>query len=236
MIQLAREELFRYAEAYQQLLKVRIKETLTAWCGIGTAESNARNHLCFDELQSFFEREEYQLDSTTIQTAEADERLEREMIGPLEKSRFLQQLSDKCESVVLNQVGEAVVSVLVELIVDVLWTNEKRMTDWGSLLLSKQVRMLQGFISKMSQPSADGAVAASAPNLIQAWERLSQIVHVLQLEKPSDWTIYQSTSVLSPGELERTLSLRVEFSNEAIQTVVSNASKAASTEIQKINQ
>ena len=53
------------------------------------------------------------------------------------------------------------------------------------------------------------------------WERLTQAVAVLQLEKPSDWSsYYQSTSVLSSQELKGILSLRVDFSSEAIERVV----------------
>jgi len=127
--------------------------------------------------------------------------------------------------------------VVVEIVLRSLWSTEvpKKFTDWGSLLLSKQTRMLQTFVSTtLLQPSsrnetdlgtvvAPPVVPASfTAKLLQIWERLSQVTTVLQLEKPSDWLLYHSTSVLQPDELARTFALRVDFSADAIQSVVAS--------------
>jgi hypothetical protein len=229
MIQLGREELCRYAEAYRVLLTMQIEGMLEQWCGFGVeVSSRSKKGLCLDNLRSFLAQEDYNLDAARFNAAEADERLDRELLGPLKESRMLKQLPDKCESDILRQVGERIVSILVELILDCLWNTDKKFTDWGSLLLSKQIRKLQGFVAEtMSQQSSNGDTSAVAPNFIQRWERLSQTLTVLQLEKPSDWLAYQATSILSPEELRQTLSLRVAFSVHSIQAVVSTVSKSS---------
>jgi hypothetical protein len=228
MIQLGREDLCRYAEAYRVLLTTQIEGMLDQWCGFGgEVSSRSKKGLCFDNLRTFLAQEDYNLNATRFNAAEADERLDRELLGPLKESRMLNQLPDKCESDVLHQFGERIVSIIVELILGCLWSSDNKFTDWGSLLLSKQIRKLQSFVSEtISQQSSDGDISAVAPNFIQRWERLSQTLTVLQLEKPSDWLAYQATSILSPEELRQTLSLRVDFSADAVQSVVFTVSKS----------
>ena len=242
LIELAREELVRYSDTYQKLLTDRIAESLVIWCGNTDTSGNPvrakRGALCFRELQLFFERETYNLDGNSIGLAESDERLEQELIGPLRNAKFLQQLPDKCEAEVLRIAAERVAATVVDIVLDSLWKTsdagtKKKFTDWGSLLLSKQSRMLQTYIStNILQPSAaqlgTGHVApVNASNLLRIWERLSQVVTVLQLEKPSDWLAYHSTSILSANELSRTQHLRVDFSSDAIESVVSSVSPHA---------
>jgi len=224
LIQLAREELFRYAEAYQAMLTAHISDNIEASCG-STKETVALRGFCFHDLYAFLDHENYNIDAGTIAKAESDERLDRGLIEPLRSSRFLGQISSKCESDVLRQVGEAVVTTLVDLFLEVLWKTGKQFTDWGSLLLAKQVRLVQAYVSKILSPDGSDVVT---PSLFQKWERLSQVLSVLQLEKPSDWLAYSSS--LSPDELRSTLQLRVDFSPDAIQAVVSQVSKASGGE------
>ena len=117
---------------------------------------------------------------------------------------------------------------------------DKKFTDWGSLLLSKQIRMLQGLVAKVLTPSQSemqvqvgdvAAAAAASSNLIQRWERVSQLVTVLQLERPSDWLMYNQGSgvELTVDELRKTLSLRVDFSTDAINAVISQVEAASVT-------
>jgi hypothetical protein len=87
---------------------------------------------------------------------------------------------------------------------------------------------LQAYIgATMIQPTSLQAgssttVTGTGPKLLQIWERLSQVVAVLQLEKPSDWLAYHSSAILSAPELAKTLALRVDFSSDAIEKVVAN--------------
>jgi hypothetical protein len=236
MIQLAHEEFLRSSEAYDQRLESRIAETL-----------QSHSH-CLVLLRGFLEHENYELATSTISDAESDERLERDMMGPLRSSPFLQQLSGSLQADVCWKVGEEISRAIVEnVIFHVLWVDgqdhghaqsTKRFTDLGALLLAKQVRMLQGFISEVATDpetriaSSTAAAVAPAisvlPNFV-LWERLSQVLTALQLEKPSDWLAYSyhSSSSLSPDELRRTFLLRVDFSADAVNAVVAQVSRKA---------
>jgi len=79
MIQLAREELSGYADAYQKLLTDRIEETLDRYCGSSSKRSSSIHrgnkksaHKCFWDLELFLERENYNLNGDTLAAAEAD--------------------------------------------------------------------------------------------------------------------------------------------------------------------
>jgi hypothetical protein len=232
MIQLAREELFRSAQSYDE------------WLAHVVTEQVQQNSQSLVVLRDFFLDENYALTSSTIGAAESDDRLERDMMGPLKMCPFLSQLSHKLDADVCRRVGDELVHVLVDkVILQVLWTDRddeggngrdpvepKRFTELGALLLSKQVRMLQGLAARVVSNPELGSVASASisstapfllPNFAQ-WERLSQVLTALQLEKPSDWLLYryQSSSNLSPDELRRTLLLRTDFSREAISAVV----------------
>jgi hypothetical protein len=223
MIKLAREEFNRFAESYQILLTARIHEFMVIWCGDINDSPENRQGLCFQQLQTFFDREDYNLDADTFELADKPERLEQSMLAPLNESKLLAQLTYKCESNdVLKQVGIMIVCTIVDIVTTSVWTNEKQFSDWGSLLLSTQARLLQSFCKTILTPASD---EASGPDLLSYWERLSEVVAVLQLEKPSDWMAYSSTSTLTTEEINDTLRLRVDFSQEAIQAVVAQLTK-----------
>ena len=237
MIQLAREELFRFAGGYQKMLTSSMKATFASWCGELNSEaltsssmrSKKRRQKPLNHLKSFFEKEQYNLQSNDFAKLEADERLERDFIRPLQESIFFQQLPEKCDEEVMRQAAEHMTLTFVNLIIACLWQSERKFTDWGSLLLSKQVRMLQAFVARVTDPSmsvggrttVDRGVGGAS--LIHKWERLSQVVAVLQLEKPADWLAY--SSILTADELGRTMSLRVDFPAEAIHAVVTSIGK-----------
>jgi len=83
--------------------------------------------------------------------------------------------------------------------------------------------MLQTFLNNLQEKSSSGN--AMTQNVIdskastEAWERLSQVATVLQLERPSDWTLYKPTSVLTKQDLRQAMQLRVDFSLDAISAV-----------------
>ena len=129
MIQLSREELSGYADTYQKLLTDRIEETLDKFCGssssksLSLSSSRSTKHQCFRDLELFLQRENYNLNGDTITAAEADERLEKELLGPLRESKFLHQLRNKCESEVLQITAERVATVVVDIVLRVLWQS-----------------------------------------------------------------------------------------------------------------
>lgn len=218
MISLAREELMRYSQSYTNLLHQKAVHSIAEWCGVWS-DSNQLASLkgkCLHTLRDFFIGENYNLDNAAFNHAETDERLEHELLDPLKESKLISQL-DKCDAEVGLAICQEFSGQVAELIPTLLWSNQKRFTDWGSLLLSKQVRLLQNHITGLL--SDDTAQGIAPPSFLDKWERMSQVVTILQLERPSDWSIYQATSLLTMEELRQTMNARVDFSADAIASV-----------------
>lgn len=77
--------------------------------------------------------------------------------------------------------------------------------------------MVQTYLSSLAVE--DNAAHAAA--LLNEWQRVTQVVTLLQLEKPSDWSVYYQhvSHVLTTEEVKQTLCLRVDFSKDAIAAV-----------------
>lgn len=223
MIHLAREELLRYSNTYQVLLTNQIQDVINEWCG-SLQDTYSQKEKCLHALRDLFQSENYELNATTFPGAEADERLEREMLGALQHSRLIENLS-KCDGDVAYLLCKELISLLSTLLLECLW-YDKKFTDWGSLLLSKQVRMLQTYLSSLVEEDA-----VHNAGLLREWQRVTQAVTLLQLEKPSDWAAYLSTDdMLTNEEVKRTLSLRIDFSSDAIAAVCGNVDDADNNE------
>lgn len=220
MIQLAREELFRFSKEYQFFLEMRASDVVSEFCGSVSDASVYRGEYVIPILRYYFERENYDIATPdALQMAEDDARITQIFIHPLQESAFLQRLGS-CDTDVLLVIYGEMASRLTDLFLDFLTSDNvpKVFTDWGALLLSKQVRMIQNFLTKSIETLSDRAIPA-----MPQWERLSQVVNILQLEKPSDWSFYEQSSTLTPDELLRILSLRKDFSREAIGAVVASS-------------
>ncbi len=229
MIHLAREELFRYANTYQDLMRAQAVDVVNEFCGRLQDAPVYKGSTFVPVLRYYLERENYALpNAQQLKLAEDDARLHKILIQPMDDCRLLRNF-EKCDVDVLRILCQEIVKTTVELFMDVILSRviPKRFTDWGSLLLSKEVRTVQHHLQGLLQQAVSKAAASSrdqvAPVLTTFWERLSQAVMILQLEKPSDWAFYQSTSVLSPQELQMILQLRVDFSHDAIQAVAVSA-------------
>lgn len=117
------------------------------------------------------------------------------------------------------------------IVLQYLW-RDKKFTDWGSLLLSKQVRMLQTHLSSLVEEEN----ALHSAKLLEEWQRVAQAVTLLQLEKPSDWAAYRDESdVLTKEEVKQTLSLRIDFSSDAIAAVCGDRGEATANGDKKSN-
>jgi len=277
MVHLAREELFRYSKNYQDLLQTQIVKIVTEFCGslkdddVPYGRNNHTNII--PVLRYNLERESYNLPNAQyLANAEEDTRLYKILIQPINDCQLFHQF-DKCDAAVLRLLCQETARVLCELFLNILLpttsttsssssttTNPKKkkmFTDWGSLLFSKEVRLIQNHLQALMQQAVSTAAmfsheddqAHSSILMSQQWERLSQAVTILQLEKPSDWLSYNtyhqsqpkytssgtstgtststststSTAVLlSTKELYEILSLRVDFSRDAINRVVAS--------------
>jgi hypothetical protein len=238
MIHLAREELFRYSKNYRDLLQIQSVRVVSEFCGRLEDAPVFKGSTCIPVLRYYLEREGYELpNAQELAAAEDDVRLHKILIQPMQDCKLLQSF-EKCDVDVLRSVCLEIARCLSDLFLDIILskTIPKRFTDWGSLLLSKQVRMVQNHLQSLTERATANDVATSyqghasaVPVLTVQWERLSQAVTILQLEKPSDWSYYyQSSSVFSPVELASILKLRVDFSADAIGAVVTAAGEAAS--------
>lgn len=106
-------------------------------------------------------------------------------------------------------------TLMARLLLKYLWRDDKKFTDWGSLLLSKQVRLIQNYMASLVEENA-----LHAASLLNEWQRVTQVVTLLQLEKPSDWAAYRDDNhVLSNEEIKQTLCLRIDFSTDAVAAV-----------------
>lgn len=123
-----------------------------------------------------------------------------------------------------------------EIILQVLLKEQKEFNEWGAMLLSKQVRALQNVFCSLIlgtgvSSSKDDAkpVSASTVNtstILKQFDRVNQAVSLLQLEKPSDWLSFaykvgDTDDNLTTEEIKAIMSLRLDFSQEAIAKVCS---------------
>ena len=220
MIHLAREELFRFSGNYQKLLKQEVCKVVKEFCGSSQDVALYKGSLCIPVLKYYLERENYELpNADELKNAEDDARLRKQFIEPLEESYLLQHFQ-KCDADVLRAICEELATALVDLFLECIHSKviPKRFTDWGSLLLSKQVRTVQNQISSLMEKASDHTIP-----ILPQWERLSQAVTILQLEKPSDWSFYEATSILSLEQVEQILLLRIDFSRDAVAAVLAGS-------------
>ena len=125
-----------------------------------------------------------------------------------------------------------------EIILSVLLKSNKEFNDWGAMLLSKQVRLLQNTYCGLvlgpgdADGTANGALSSiNTSTILSQFSRVNQAVSILQLEKPSDWLAFaykvdvgDDANSLKADEIKQVMSLRVDFSEEAIAKVCSQIS------------
>jgi len=232
MLTFARDELASHSRLYHNLLKQRVRALVTDLCG-GDDLFDCDGQLCLQNLRLFIEKEVYNLDSSSFRSLEGEDRLEAEMIGPVRRSQIFEEIGkDKCDAAVVLQMAEAMSWKSAEIILQVLLQGNTDFNEWGAMLLSKEVRMLQniycGLVLESSGPDSSNTAKAGASSsistasILKQFERVNQAVSILQLEKPSDWLAFaykvgQSDDTnLTPDEIRKVMSLRVDFSDEAI--------------------
>ncbi len=233
MLTFARDELASHARAYHSLLQHRVRGFVTDLGGCDDI-FDCDGKLCLQNLRLFVEREVYNLDGASFQKLEGEDRIESEMIGPIRRSQIFEVVrQDKCDAAVVMQISEAMSWKSAEIILQILLQGHTRFTEWGALLLSKQVRMLQniycGLVLDSAEPKnanvAKTTSSTSSLSILTQFERVNQAVSILQLEKPSDWLAFSykvgesGETNLTGDEIQKIMSLRVDFSEEAIARV-----------------
>jgi hypothetical protein len=166
---------------------------------------------------------------------EGEDRLESELIGPVRRSQIFKEIGEeKCDAVVVMQIAEAIGSKSAEIILQVLLQGNTHFNEYGAMLLSKQVRMLQNLLcglvlesrgSGRTQSAKASPSSISTYSILKQFSRVNQAVSILQLEKPSDWLAFSykvgesDETNLTADEIQKIMGLRVDFSEEAIKGV-----------------
>lgn len=222
MLIFARDELNAHSRSYLSLLRQRVRALVNDLCG-GDYIFDCDGSLCLQNLRLFVENEEFNLDSLSFRQLEDEDRLESLIVGPVRRSQIFEEIGrDKCDAVVVLQIAEAMGSKAADIILQVLLQGNKQFNEYGALLLSKQLRMLQNLLCSLV---FDSAKTGSTVSILNQFARANQAVSILQLEKPSDWLQFSykvgesDQTNLSADEIQKIMGLRVEFSEEAIARV-----------------
>ena len=232
MLTFAKDELASHARSYHNLLKQRVRALVSDLCGADDL-FDCDGKLCLQNLRLFVENEVYNLNASSFRSMEDEERLDAEMIAPIRRSQIFEEIGrDKCDGVVVLQMAEEMSLRSTEIILSVLLKSEhcKEFNDWGALLLSKQVRLLQNTFSSLVLGLGDTDEVCNTSTILTQFNRANQAVSILQLEKPSDWLMFAykvdggDDTNLTADEIKKVMSLRVDFSEEAIATVCSQIS------------
>jgi hypothetical protein len=97
LIQLGGEELFRYSKSYQDLLAAQVSQVVTDFRGSLQDAPDYKGRYRISVLRYYLKREKYLLPNAD----ELDVRLNKQLIQPLQESRFLQE-SEKRDADVLK--------------------------------------------------------------------------------------------------------------------------------------
>jgi len=267
MVQFVEEQLMSHSLSYTTLLREQIINTISKQCGTvldtqvpPTFIASLPSAPSLHRLYYYLSETQYHLDALAFQRAEIDER-DMEMMVPLRECPFVAQVcSLKCEEGVTVCIAQNLSAQVVSLILGTLLDQKKMFTDWGSLLLAKQIRMLENFfcgiilrkqdsdVDKMHNNDAGptneggtftddgtlnsvGATGGNTGEILHQFQKLSQAITVLQLEKPSDWAAFayevgdSQENNLTKHEIKKLMSLRVDFSEEAVAAVCGESSR-----------
>lgn len=224
MLTFARDELNAHSRSYLSLLQQRVRALVNDLCG-GDDIFDCDGSACLQNLRLFVENEEFNLDSSSFRQLEDEDRLESLIIGPVRRSQIFEEIGkDKCDAVVVLQIAEVMGSKCAEIILQVLLQGSKQFNEYGALLLSKQLRMLQNLFCGLVLDSAT-AKTVSTVSILNQFARANQAISILQLEKPSDWLQFSykvgesDETNLTADEIQKIMGLRVDFSEEAIARV-----------------
>jgi hypothetical protein len=105
--------------------------------------------------------------------------------------------------------------------------KQKQFSELGYLLLSKQIRTLEEFFCSgiIHQNGVESGGNTSV--ILREFQKLAQTVKVLECGNPMEWTTYnydadageKSEFDLSKEEIKHVMRLRIDWSDEAIDTV-----------------
>eukprot|EP00814_Leptocylindrus_danicus_P006542 CAMPEP_0116006900 /NCGR_PEP_ID=MMETSP0321-20121206/1993_1 /TAXON_ID=163516 /ORGANISM="Leptocylindrus danicus var. danicus, Strain B650" /LENGTH=803 /DNA_ID=CAMNT_0003475521 /DNA_START=125 /DNA_END=2533 /DNA_ORIENTATION=- len=203
ILEFARDELKAHSKAYDILLREKSSQAVERWCGqLSNDDDQKRNwlddsgqNLCIPIVQRYIRDNVYVLDAHGCNELEKDETLNANLIDPLKHSDLVREvLSGRCEPRVSLELAKVITSEITTIFFAEIVEREKPFSDWGALVLSKQIRVLETFLCSLLVKDSDDAdhvddgtnVISTAP-IISSFGKMTQVCAVLQLEKPSDW-------------------------------------------------
>ena len=201
-------------------------------------ESNASRYPPLVRIQRYLCQQSYDINNETFYQVESDAVLVPKLLDPLHTCSLLNCIVWCEEKVVIEIIHTLTARLVNQVLLPMIFQGVgpskmmKRFTEWGALLLAKQVRLLQNELCRflISDPDViishhESGSISTAP-ILNAFEKVSQIVSILQLEKPSDWSVMRysvsgvnNNSSLTPKEIKHVMLLRVGFSPEAVAKV-----------------
>jgi hypothetical protein len=275
LLDFTREEWLAHSKQYSSLLTTKTSDAVQYWCGVPldwassnllTNDVSSGNSLLtkmlniekslfpLQRIQKAFAKQSYNIvDADTYHKFEADAFLISQLVDPLHACDLISQITLKrCDQAVIMEIISHLARILSdEIILPMIFfgvgpmKTQKHFTDWGALLLAKQVRVIQnelcsllhyGYehnfgsaaatvpISKQSHHSS--ALLPSTTPILALMERVNQVITVLQLEKPSDWISLKYSAPagiknahLTKEEIRQVMLLRIGFSKEAIASL-----------------
>jgi hypothetical protein len=275
LLDFTREEWRAHSKQYSSLLTTKTSDAVQYWCGapldwassnVLTNQVSSGNSLItkmlniekslfpLQKIQKAFAKQSYNIvDADTYHKFEADAFLISQLVDPFHTCDLISQIILKrCDQAVIMDIVSHLARIIShEIILPMIFfgvgplQTQKKFTDWGALLLAKQVRVIQNELCSLLHYGYEhnfGSTAVSVPTsnqnhhssallpsttpVLALMERVNQVVAVLQLEKPSDWISQKysapagvKSAQLTKEEIRQVMMLRIGFSKEAIASL-----------------
>jgi hypothetical protein len=232
----ARGKLSEYASLADSILKDEVKCLVSEYtcapkCGDHRCgdQTDNRDGLYFEALRKHFRSDAYKIDFKTYLNTEADDAMEKMLLNTLHSSLFLRNVGDKCGARIRVHIGTELSICICNLVMDsIMFGREKRVTEWGALLFHRHVRALHAYVYEFCRCKGDtkdllskiGSSSLNAPPMDDDWKKLFSVLNILKLERLSEFRGDMLDPSFSAVDARRILSLRTDFSDEAIDAAL----------------
>ena len=247
MVQLAKEQMESKSKEFHTLLQQHIyTNVIPAWCGTIPQDLSMRPPLAalasMELAPSLIylyyyltARQDYNImDASTFH--QRDNEQDCNIFQNIFLSSQLMQQRFKCQDEVVLVLLSEMARYVSHLFLGTILAQKKQFTTWGSFLLSKQVRTLEEMfcntlVTRNSSTAGTTIIEEETTMMNTAiiwnqFQKLTQAVTILQLERPSDWLSFAPSNKdddhLTTEEKRNIMRLRTDFSEDAILAVCGN--------------
>jgi len=194
MMVTAEEQMKQYSTAYDVLLESQIDTLLEEWIGkVHTTGipppliASLPHAPSIHRLFYYFSKQNYELNAVSFREAEEQTKF---LIIPFEESRLVNELQNgQCDDQVAFKLVQAISHDVSNLFLSTMF-NQKvhRFTEWGSLLMAKQIRILEEyFCSHVVKYSGNTLL------ILREFKKLSQTLAIIQLTHPQDCKVFKQS-------------------------------------------